>query len=152
MLAQPKPRWELPNPEALAKLVNVVTTTMLRIRFEVAGQVSNPATYTRMAAIDFGGEHPLRIALASDDAGCHALCKALFGCEADSLEPWMIDDALCELCNMAAGQIKNAMAPGMLLTVPKVITPPVLPSSPEGGRQLVLRAVEMHLLLSISTQ
>ena len=152
MLAKSQSRWEMPDAATLARLVNVVTSTMFGVNFQVARDPVDPKRYTRMAAIAIGGPHPLRVALASDDESCGKLCSRLFGCPPDKLEPWMIDDQLCELVNMAAGQIKTAVAPEMALTVPKIVTPPeVAPAADSGDPcSVILRAEALHLLLTIS--
>lgn len=154
MQANKTARWEMPDAALLARLVNVVTTTMFGVTFEVAGPPVVPGHYTRMAAITIGGAHPLRVALASDAESCAALCGRLFGCAPDQLDSWMPDDALCELVNMAAGQIKTAVAPDMQLTVPRIMTPPLISPAIEadGGRDVILRADKLHLLLSITRQ
>jgi hypothetical protein len=46
----------------------------------------------------------------------------LFDCPPEALDSGMIDDSLCELLNMAAGQIKGALALDQALGLPKIVT------------------------------
>ena len=113
---------KLPEPEKLAALVSNVTQTMCGISFGIA-QPGDAAVFCwRMALLNVPGARPLRVALYSDERGCLALGSALFDCPPDALDSSMIDDSLCELLNMAAGQIKGALALDQALGLPKIIT------------------------------
>ena len=113
---------KLPNPERLAALVSNVTQTMCGISFGIA-QPNDPAIACwRMASLNISGAHPLHMALYSDERGCTALGSALFDCAPEALDSSMINDSLCELLNMAAGQVKGALALDQSLGLPRIIT------------------------------
>lgn len=152
MLATARIAPALPEPEALARMINAVTRTMFGITFDVSqGSVAVPSMCWRVAALTIGGHSPMRIAIASDEASCTELGSVMFGCAPDGLDDSMIEDALRELVNMAGGQIKNAVAPDVELTVPKMIeASDLLAASQDAtGRDVVLRAERLALVLSI---
>jgi hypothetical protein len=113
----------LPDAETLAGLVSNVTKTMCGLSFAVADPaLRSDIEYWRMAILHVGGARPWRVALISDRDGCTALGAALCGAEPDMLDEGMIEDALRELLNMAAGQIKNMLSPLETLGLPKIIS------------------------------
>jgi hypothetical protein len=113
---------KLPDPQKLAALVSNVTQTMCGISFGIAQPGDQPVFCWRMASLKVAGARPLHVALYSDERGCTALGSALFDCPPETLDSGMIDDSLCELLNMAAGQIKGALALDQALGLPKIIT------------------------------
>lgn len=113
---------KLPDPEKLAALVSNVTQTMCGISFGIAQPGDAAVLCWRMALLKLAGSRPLRVALYSDERGCIALGSALFDCPPESLDSGMIDDSLCELLNMAAGQLKGALALDQALGLPKIIS------------------------------
>jgi hypothetical protein len=116
------------DPERLAALVSNVTQTMCGISFGIARPEDKTFPCWRMAVLNVVGARPLRVALYSDEGGCTALGSALFACAPDALDAGMIDDSLCELLNMAAGQIKGALALDQALGLPRIV--PVSDLSP----------------------
>ena len=114
----------LPDAQTLAKMVSNVTQTMCGFSFGVADSSQRVAvTCWRMAVLDVTGGHPWRVALFSDQAGCSKLGAALFQCEPETLDQGMLEDSLCELLNMAAGQIKGLLSADETLGLPKITTP-----------------------------
>ena len=112
----------LPDATTLATLVSNVTSTMCGISFHPADPVTpNPALFWRVAILPIDGRRPLCVALSSDEPGCTALGAALLGFAPDELDASMIDDSLCELLNMAAGQIKAALSLDQALGLPKIV-------------------------------
>jgi Chemotaxis phosphatase CheX len=144
---------KLPNPERLAALVSNVTQTMCGISFGIA-QPSDPGVACwRIASLTITGAHPLHVALFSDERGCTALGSALFDCAPEALDSSMINDSLCELLNMAAGQIKGALALDLSLGLPRIIT--VADLSPRAQASLydgvLLRSRDaVNLMIAIS--
>jgi Chemotaxis phosphatase CheX len=113
----------MPDARTLARLISTVTETMCGISFEPAVDIGRPeADCWRLAILPFQGARPIRVLLSSDRTGCLGLGAALLGYSADQLDPSMIDDSLCELLNMAAGQIKRALAVDDALGLPKIIS------------------------------
>lgn len=152
MIAQARIAPSLPEPEVLARMINAVTRTMFGITFDVSlGTVPVPSMCWRVAALTIGGETPMRIAIASDEASSTELGSVIFGCPPASLDESMIEDALRELVNMAGGQIKNVIAPNVELTVPRMINASELLSGTQAtsARDVVLRAERLALVLSI---
>jgi len=112
----------LPDPTTLARLITNVTKMMCNITFFAAEPLEpNAALFWRIAKLPIKGKRPINVALSSDRPGCTALGAALFSCAPDAVDPSMIDDSLCELLNMAAGQIKTALALDQTLGLPRIM-------------------------------
>jgi hypothetical protein len=128
----------LPDAVTLATLVSNVTGTMCGITFQPADPATpNTALLWRVAILPIEGTHAgarsLRVALSSDQAGCLALGSALLGFAPADLDAATIDDSLCELLNMAAGQIKSALALDQALGLPRIIPASQLSPSVEAA-------------------
>ena len=133
----------LPGAETLAKLVSRVTSTMCGITFEPSTEHNpSPDLCFRVATLPIRGKRPLRVSLCSTEPAGKALGAALFQCTASALDQTMVDDALRELLNMAAGQIKGAMALDEALGLPRIVSLEELAAGADGGRPpgLVLRS------------
>lgn len=67
-----------------------------------------PAAYRGAYLALVGPKGAIQIGLASDDAGCQALAKALLGTDPTSpdLPPEELADAFCEIVNIVAGAFK----------------------------------------------
>lgn len=124
----------LPDPQTLATLVSNVTETMCGISFEPAQEVRlvDPADW-RLAILPINGKRKIQVLLSSDQASSLGLGAALLGFPADQLDSSMVDDSLCELLNMAAGQIKRALALDDALGLPRIV-------DGEAGRDLFKNA------------
>ena len=117
------------DARSLAALVSNVTETMCGIRFEpVTALQADPGAGWRVARLPISGKRPLNVALCCDDAGSSVLGAALFSCAPDSLDGPMLDDSLCELLNMSAGQIKSALALDQALGLPRMVKGTDLPT------------------------
>jgi CheY-specific phosphatase CheX len=112
----------MPDPQTLATLVSNVTETMCGISFEPAKEVRHidPAGW-RLAILPINGKRRIQVLLSSDRASSLGLGAALLGFPADQLDSSMIDDSLCELLNMAAGQIKRALSVDDALGLPRIV-------------------------------
>jgi len=131
-----------------------VTKTMCGFSFAVAdpGQRTNVSCF-RMAVLEVTGGQPWQVALFSDQGGCTALGAALCQVEPDMLEDGMIEDSLCELLNMAAGQIKGLLSADETLGLPKITKPAELsPRSQAAYRDgILLRSDDaVNLMMWIS--
>jgi hypothetical protein len=134
-------RPDLPDADTLATLVSNVTKTMCGISFAPAEVDDHTHELCwRVATLPINGARPLRVALSSDQKGCAALGSALFSMPPESLDQAMIDDSLCELLNMAAGQIKGALALDQALGLPKIISAADLPANQALLEGVVLRS------------
>ena len=142
------------DAQSLAALVSNVTETMCGIRFEpIVALDEAPSASWRVARLPIKGTRPLSVALACDGVGASVLGAALFSCEPDSLDPSMLDDSLCELLNMTAGQIKSALGLDQALGLPKMITGTDLATKLNTALRegTILRARgEVHLVLLIT--
>ena len=117
------------DARSLAALVSNVTETMCGFRFEpVMALETDRSVGWRVARLPITGKRPLVVALCCDDAGSSALGAALFSCAPDSLDGSMLDDSLCELLNMTAGQIKSALALDQALGLPRMVRGTDLPT------------------------
>ena len=147
-------KLDLPDPATLATLVTNVTETMCGISFVPAAvEEDTKKLCWRIASLPITGTHPIRVALSSDPAGCKALGAALFSMSPESLDEGMIDDSLCELLNMAAGQIKSALGLDQALGLPSIVGAAELPSRRERAMRdgVVLRSRgELGLLIWVS--
>ena len=115
---------KLPSPESLAALVSGVTETMLGIRFDLLPQSREaPTDGWRAAVIPIEGDRKLAVAVAADLSSARDLTSAIFYCEPNEVEVEMIDDALRELSNIVAGQVKVTMNVDDALGLPKIIEP-----------------------------
>jgi hypothetical protein len=110
----------LPDPRTVAALVSNVTETMCGISFGVAETNQAALTCWRMAVLNGTGGSPWQVALFSDRNGCAALGAAMFQRPPESLDSAMLEDALCKLLNMAAGQIKGLLSADSALGLPKI--------------------------------
>jgi len=139
-----------PDPNTLATLVTNVTNTMCGISFEPDHDYQHDADAPwRLATLAIPGQRSIVVALCSSLAGCQALGAALFSCPADTLDQSMLDDSLCELLNMAAGQIKSALGLDQALGLPKIVEEPDLNKKVERAVRegVMLRSPQNHGLL-----
>jgi len=112
---------DLPDATTLARLVTSVTETMCGISFAPAESNTPLPPCWRLVLLPITGQRNLEVALFSDQSSCEALGASLFSMPKEDLDTGMIEDSLRELLNMAAGQIKQAVAPDHILGLPKVI-------------------------------
>ena len=142
-----------PDPATLATLVSNVTQTMCGISFGVSESKETAVACWRMAVLNVTGGTPWQVALFSDEKGCTALGAALFQCEPDTLDTSMLEDSLCELLNMAAGQIKGVLASDSALGLPRITSPDTLTAKSRDAMRdgLLLRSQDsVNLMILIS--
>jgi hypothetical protein len=148
------PAPNLPDPDTLAAIITNVTKTMCGITFFAAEALEpNAGLFWRIAKLPIKGKRPINVALSSDRPGCTALGAALFSCAPDALDASMIDDSLCELLNMAAGQINAALALDQTLGLPRIIDGTALTEAAEQAMRegVVLRSREaVNLMIWVS--
>jgi hypothetical protein len=138
----------LPGPERLASSVSRVTATMLGLRFAPAAALPLPECW-RTAVLPIPGKRPMTVALSSTRSGCASLTASLLRCDADDLDLAMIDDALRELLNMTAGQIKAELALDQPLGLPRVVDGDVVLLDP-AWHHVPLFAGDLVLLVSLA--
>ena len=116
---------ELPKLEFLAELVSKVTQTMFGMSFQLSGTQELPWKLEppwRTALLPIPGKQPLTVAIAADQSSASTLGGAMFSCGQADVDASMIDDSLCELANIVAGQVKRSMKLDQNLGLPKVIS------------------------------
>lgn len=113
------------HPEQLTRLVSGVTEAMFKMSFALAGEVGRPPWKNdgtwRTLSLAITGDKSFSVIIASDPEGGKILAGEMFSCPAAEVDPSMMDDALGELVNIIAGQVKNELGPGHLLGLPKVV-------------------------------
>jgi hypothetical protein len=123
--------FKTPDPKALATLVSNVTQTMMGMSFAAkdfsdASEKRRFDASWRTAMLPIPGQRPVTIALSSDQKSSAALCAAMFSVGENAIDESMMDDALSELVNMTAGQIKGALGLDQALGLPKIVKDPEL--------------------------
>lgn len=117
----------LPTTEKLADLVSDVTNSMFGKSFGLAHDVAEPAIVEdsspawRTMFLPLKGSQELLVAIASDEPSGKELCGAMFGCSLDEADGSMVDDALGELVNILAGQLKTCMGIDHKLGLPSTL-------------------------------
>lgn len=101
----------LPSRDTLATLMTSVSLVILgeagALRESPSGTVADD---WHSLAILLTGASPLRISMAADDTSATALASAFMSVETAQVAPTMRLDALAELLNIVAGQIKSLLA------------------------------------------
>ncbi len=117
---------ELPSSETLARLVSNITRTMFGMSFMLAAQERDGLPWLdaqpwRTLCLPIPGGRPLTVLIATDQQGALALGGAMFSCPPNEVDRAMVDDALGELVNIIAGQIKIALGLDQALGLPRVL-------------------------------
>lgn len=144
----------MPPRDALVRAVSHVTSTMLGFTVAPApGDRPVDQLMWRSAVLSIPGHQPVSVALSSNQSGCTALSAAMFACDPESLDPSMIDDSLCELVNMTAGQIRLLMALDQALGLPHVGSGSSADAvHDDGWTRLVLSSGPVELVLSLTNR
>jgi hypothetical protein len=139
------------SDSTLAMLISRVTETMLGMPLTIAPSQSVEVSQSGTSmVIDVPGPRPLRIALSAEGQGSARLSAALFSCDLAQVDEAMKTDALGELLNMAAGQVKNALRVDEALGLPQVVNPQSVTTGDKSWRQLRLSAGDVELVLSLA--
>ena len=145
---------ELPKPEKLAQLVSNVTDTMLEMRFvptEPASNADGNLFYCN-AILPIPGDEPLVLALSTTEQDCKALAGAMFACGPDETDNEMVVDAMSELSNMCAGQLRGLLGLSQPLGLPRIEMGLNLIEKDVFWSWFVLASDRVKLLVSISTK
>jgi len=113
-----------PSPEDLAKLVSQVTQTMFGMAFSLAPVAQGPASDQadwHTVVLPIPGAHPVTVAIAADRQAAAVIGGHMFSVGPDVIDDSMIDDAVAELANIVAGQVKAAMSLDQALGLPEVL-------------------------------
>lgn len=104
---------ELPSPQTLAGIVNDAIQAMYTFHVSFAGECARvlPGASKNITVIVPLIGAPLYIITArADGQGGSALASVMYSCDTSDTNPEMIEDALRELCNITAGQLKSVIA------------------------------------------
>lgn len=118
---------ELPTPETVASLVSEASENMWGVPFTLVegaagnGATTHAGTHSRRVLLEMTGANALSVVVSSDEAGGTTLGGIMFACDEKEVNTGMIDDSLCELANILAGQLKTLMAPSHKLGLPTVL-------------------------------
>lgn len=119
---------ELPTPETVATLVSEAAENMWGVPFTLvegsapANAPNGNGAHSHAVLLEMSGTSNLSVVVSSDDTGGAALGGIMFACERQDVSNGMIDDSLCELANILAGQLKTLMAPSHTLGLPTMLT------------------------------
>ena len=117
---------DIPSAQVLAGLVSKVTETMFGMSFLLDSDSTKdrPPYETsvpwRTIVLPINGARQLTVAIASDEPGAMELASAMFGCKQDAVDDGMLTDALSEIANIVAGQVKSLMNVDQALGLPKM--------------------------------
>ncbi len=142
---------ELPSADTLTKLVNSVTTTMIKVKFSQTDPAAAKAGFRR-AVLVIPGSQPVSVELSCDEESGHKLVHKFFGVDSIHDKRDLLDDALSELANITAGQVKRAMSIDQALGLPQVFDGGT--TAPPSGNRVTLRADidDIHLDVQITTK
>ncbi len=117
-------------------MVNSVTTTMMNVKFALAGGSAARVAFRR-AVLPIPGIVPVSVVLACDEGSCRQLGARLFCVKPGEVDVTMIEDTLRELANITAGQVKRAMSLDQALGLPRILEGSVAWSTSIDGSQSV---------------
>jgi hypothetical protein len=143
---------ELPKPEKLAQLVSNVTDTMLGMRFvpTAPDQSASDELFWCNAILPIPGPEPLIMALSTNRTHCNSLASAMFACDESEIDDTMIEDAMSELANMCAGQLRGLLGLSQPLGLPRIQMNVNILGGTNFWRWFVLSSDKVKLLVSIS--
>ncbi|MDP1829178.1 MAG: hypothetical protein Q8L48_38295 [Archangium sp.] len=131
---------KFPSPDALASMVNAVTTTMMNVKFVLAPATQNVAPFRR-AVLPIPGPVPVAVVVSGDELSCQRLGAGLFSVTPAEVDLSMMEDTLRELANITAGQVKRSMSIDGALGLPRIVVGGGAWGGSGSGKQLiVLRA------------
>lgn len=141
-----------PSPEALAKMVNAVTGTMMNVHFHVAE--APEVLPFRRAVLPIPGELPVSVVVSSDQQSAQFLGSKLFSVDPAAVDTSMIEDTLREIANITAGQVKRAMKLDQALGLPSIVdgSKALQVRAEASGKRVILRADgAVHLEVQIAS-
>lgn len=144
------------DPPTIAKLFSGVTKTMLDLEFVLAPPALPTADldlFWSTAVVALPGRQPVAIGISSSESGCLLLGAAMFACELAKVEAEMARDAISELANIAAGEVKRTLRLDQAIALPKLLLGKELGGGAEAGawRRVLLRSGAVRVVVSIST-
>lgn len=130
----------------IARIGSTVMNDFLKI--PVVNEPSPGATLPRGAAITISGGWKGSITISSSDELSRRIAAAMFRKDRDSVEPRDITDALTELTNIIAGNIKAILPGPSQLSLP--VSLETVPEAGQGSLQVQLKDDHAgHLLICV---
>jgi hypothetical protein len=146
-----RPTIPMPTAETLALLVTKVTSTMLGFGFRVGDPRRGELLRFRLVLLTIGDALPVTLVLGTDQRGAAQLASRIFACAPEECDLGMMEDAMRELTNMAAGQVKNALALDAALGLPYLVEAPrLLKNGNSKWRRVTLKSEPMELAVWLS--
>ncbi len=112
----------MPLMEAdLAEIVEGAATLMLGLELGERSRDTAPEHCAIGASVQFAGDWSGALVISCDSHLAHEAAAAMFGCDVDSIDPDELSDALGELANMIAGNVKPLLPAAAMLSLPTVV-------------------------------
>ena len=83
-----------------------IVSTIAGFSLAIASSEQDGSFHERVGCMQLSGKNSGTLFISANECDLRALCSAMTGAEADELEMDDMDDALCELVNMVAGNAK----------------------------------------------
>lgn len=114
----------IPSPDKIAALVSGVTEVMIGMSFTIAAPRASPpwhdAPAWRTVLLPIPGARAITVAVSADERTGKQIGSKIFSCAVADVDESMLNDTLCELANIIAGQVKSAMGLNQALGLPKL--------------------------------
>jgi len=125
---------------------------MLGMRFSLNLTPENPMDRWHTAFLPIRGPEPLAIAISCDDSTCRLIGAKIFTCPEDAVDREIMLDALGELTNITAGQVRQLLGLKQALGLPCIYGDENAFTFNKGQwLQWSLQSNSANLVLSIST-
>jgi len=111
---------QLPSPEDVRLLVAEIWSTILGDRFEALDPAEQPISPAIGSTVEITGPWTGRITVDLDRTGADQLARAMFDLPAGELPADDLADAVGELGNIIAGNIKSSLPEPSSLSLPQV--------------------------------
>jgi chemotaxis protein CheX len=105
----------------LAEIVEGATTLMLGLELGTWSAGTESEHCAIGASVQFTGDWSGALVIRCDSHLAHEAAAAMFGCDVDAIDPDELSDALGELANMIAGNVKPLLPAASLLSLPTVV-------------------------------
>lgn len=144
------------KPETLEGLVTAATEAMLGLSFSLRDLPQEPATIDTSApashtvGVQIGSAASSLVLITADQLSGQRLGAAMFSCTADEVDAGMLKDALGELVNIIAGQVKVSLGLSSPLGLPHELRElPVECASPLWSRSAVLHTKQSEIRVRV---
>jgi CheY-specific phosphatase CheX len=105
----------------LAEIVEGAATLMLGLELGARSTDTEWKQCAIGASVQFTGDWSGALVIRCDSHLAHEAAAAMFGCDVDNIDPDELSDALGELANMIAGNVKPLLPAAALLSLPTVV-------------------------------